>query len=63
MVLEMKGGWVEKGRGMFLICLILILLFFVCNLYFVFPLASMRLSHVVQETFEVRDIIKDGGEG
>ena len=67
-MLEKKGRWVEKGGGIqFLLFFQFVftqfihffhLLFF---LFFVW-LASMRLRHVVQESFEVRDIIKDSGK-
>ena len=46
-------------------CLFCFIYKYTCIFWFVFLvwLASMRLSHVVQESFEVRDIIKDGGKG
>jgi len=82
MVLEMKGGWVEKGGEillflltfpisfLFLFFLVYIYMFiytyffvFFCFVLFFVWLASTMLRNVVQESFEVRDIIKDGGEG
>jgi len=59
------------------ICVYFICIFWVCILYFFSPFylcifvgliffpsfATKSLSYVIQENFEVRDIIKDGGKG